>query len=41
GCDDPAGVADAVSEDARAVSPVDDGVRVRDPDGHYLTLVGN
>ncbi len=38
--DDPQEVADAVAEDALAVTGVDGGVRVRDPDGHYLTLVG-
>jgi catechol-2,3-dioxygenase len=37
--EDPQGVADAVAADALAVTSVEDGVRVRDPDGHYLTLV--
>jgi len=36
--DDPAAVADAVREDALAVATVEGGVRIRDPDGHYLTL---
>jgi catechol-2,3-dioxygenase len=36
--DDPQAAADAVREDACAVRPLDDGVRVRDPDGHYLTF---
>lgn len=36
--DDPAAVADAVRDDALAVASVTDGVRIRDPDGHYLTL---
>jgi catechol 2,3-dioxygenase-like lactoylglutathione lyase family enzyme len=40
GADDPRAVADAVREDARAVTPIEEGIRVRDPDGHYLTLVG-
>jgi hypothetical protein len=37
-CDDPSGVADTVADDALAVTDTDDGVRIRDPDGHYLTL---
>jgi catechol-2,3-dioxygenase len=36
--DDPRGAADAVRERACAVTELDDGVRVRDPDGHYLTF---
>jgi catechol 2,3-dioxygenase-like lactoylglutathione lyase family enzyme len=40
GAEDPAGVADAVREEALAVESVERGVRIRDPDGHYLTLVG-
>ena len=39
GADDPAGIAEAVAGDALAVTDVDGGVRVRDPDGHYLSLV--
>ena len=34
-------VAREVADDALAVTAVDDGVRIRDPDGHYVTLVGN
>ncbi len=36
--DDPEELADAVREDALAVDETGDGVRIRDPDGHYLTL---
>ncbi|WP_115863980.1 VOC family protein [Halorussus litoreus] len=36
--EDPADAADAVREDACEVSQVEAGVRVRDPDGHYLTF---
>ncbi|WP_226012625.1 VOC family protein [Halomicrobium salinisoli] len=36
--DDPGELADQVREDALAVAETDDGVRIRDPDGHYLTL---
>jgi catechol 2,3-dioxygenase-like lactoylglutathione lyase family enzyme len=36
--DDPQAAADAVAGDALAVQSLDDGVRVRDPDGHYLTF---
>ncbi|WP_276272114.1 VOC family protein [Haloarcula litorea] len=39
--DDPRSIADGVADEARAVTSVDEGVRVRDPDGHYLTLVGD
>ena len=39
GADDPAGIAEAVAGDAPAVTDVDGGVRVRDPDGHYISLV--
>ena len=35
---DPASVADRLREDARRVEAIDDGVRVVDPDGHYLSL---
>lgn len=37
--DDVEAAVDAVREDALAVERVDEGVRVRDPDGHYLTLL--
>ena len=37
--DDPASVVDPVDDDARAVEVVDGGHRVRDPDGHFLTLL--
>jgi len=37
---DPAAVADRVREDARRVEAIDRGVRVVDPDGHYLSLCG-
>ncbi|WP_225333810.1 VOC family protein [Halomicrobium urmianum] len=36
--DEPAELADQVRGDALAVWETDDGVRIRDPDGHYLTL---
>jgi catechol-2,3-dioxygenase len=36
---DPAAVADAVAERATKRESVDGGVRIRDPDGHYLTLL--
>lgn len=36
--DDPAAVAERVERDALAVDETDAGVRIRDPDGHYLTL---
>jgi catechol 2,3-dioxygenase-like lactoylglutathione lyase family enzyme len=39
GATDPAAVAGAVESRARSVARVDGGVRVRDPDGHYLTFV--
>jgi catechol-2,3-dioxygenase len=35
---DPAAVSDAVGDAACAVETVEDGVRIRDPDGHYLTV---
>ena len=35
---DPAAAADAVADRACDVTSVEDGVRVRDPDGHYLTF---
>lgn len=38
--EDPESTASAVESEALAVTSVDDGVRIRDPDGHYLTLVG-
>jgi len=37
--DEPSTVADRVVDDALAVEETADGVRIRDPDGHYLTLV--
>jgi len=37
--DDPGAVADRVREDALAVERIEEGVRLRDPDGHYLTLI--
>jgi catechol 2,3-dioxygenase-like lactoylglutathione lyase family enzyme len=40
GATDPAAAADAVADRARAREPIEDGVRIRDPDGHYLTLLG-
>jgi catechol-2,3-dioxygenase len=38
GADDPEAVADAVSSRALRVTEIDDGVRIRDPDGHYVTV---
>ncbi|WP_256297507.1 VOC family protein [Haloarchaeobius salinus] len=35
---DPAAAREAIGDAACAVEPVDDGVRIRDPDGHYLTV---
>jgi len=35
---DPAAASDAVGDAACAVESVDGGVRIRDPDGHYLTV---
>ncbi len=40
GTDDPTGIGEAVADDALAVDWVEDGVRVRDPEGHSLTLLG-
>ncbi len=37
--DDPVSTVDPVRDDARAVEAVDGGYRVRDPDGHSLTLL--
>ena len=37
--DDPAAVADAVAGRTTKRESTDDGVRIRDPDGHYLTLL--
>jgi catechol 2,3-dioxygenase-like lactoylglutathione lyase family enzyme len=37
--DDPAGIGEAVAEPARTVEHTDRGVRVRDHDGHSLSLV--
>ncbi|WP_340099880.1 VOC family protein [Salinibaculum salinum] len=39
GVDDPEATAERVADDALTVRDIDDGVRLRDPDGHYLTLV--
>ncbi|MEF8785472.1 MAG: VOC family protein [Haloarculaceae archaeon] len=39
GVDDPEATAERVGNDALSVRAVDDGVRLRDPDGHYLTLI--
>jgi Glyoxalase/Bleomycin resistance protein/Dioxygenase superfamily. len=39
GAADPDGLADALATEALAVETVDGGVRLRDPDGHYLTLL--
>ena len=36
---DPGGVAREVADDALAVTSVAEGIRIRDPDGHYVTLV--
>ncbi|MDS0222506.1 VOC family protein [Haloarcula sp. S1AR25-5A] len=36
---DPEAAADAVAGEALSVTSVEEGVRIRDPDGHYLTLV--
>jgi catechol-2,3-dioxygenase len=38
--DDPRSTAREVADDAPAVTSVEEGVRIRDPDGHYVTLVG-
>lgn len=38
--EDPPGIADGVADDALGVEDVDAGTRIRDPDGHYVTLVG-
>lgn len=38
GTEDPTAAAEVVRDQAADVTPVEDGVRVRDPDGHYLTL---
>jgi catechol 2,3-dioxygenase-like lactoylglutathione lyase family enzyme len=37
--EDPGAAADAVADRATKRESVADGVRIRDPDGHYLTLV--
>ncbi|WP_135303119.1 VOC family protein [Haloarcula amylovorans] len=37
--DDPKSIARNVADEALAVTSVEEGVRIRDPDGHYLTLV--
>lgn len=38
--DDPDAVAGRVADPSAAVTDVEDGVRIRDPDGHYLTVRG-
>jgi catechol 2,3-dioxygenase-like lactoylglutathione lyase family enzyme len=38
---DPAAVAERVSDDALATEAVEAGYRIRDPDGHYISLVEN
>ncbi len=40
GASDPEAAADAVGDRTTKRETIDEGVRVRDPDGHYLTLVG-
>jgi catechol 2,3-dioxygenase-like lactoylglutathione lyase family enzyme len=40
-CEEPDSIADRVAADALGITETDGGVRIRDPDGHYLTLVGN
>ena len=37
--EDPSSIAREVADDALAVTSVEEGVRIRDPDGHYVTLV--
>lgn len=37
--DDPAAAVDRVADRACSVTDLDDGKRIRDPDGHYLTLL--
>ena len=37
--DDPEAAVEAVGDAARSVDAVDEGLRLRDPDGHYVTLV--
>ncbi|MDR9430994.1 MAG: VOC family protein [Natronomonas sp.] len=39
GSGDPAATADAVADRTTKREPVEGGVRIRDPDGHYLTFV--
>lgn len=39
GADDPAAVVDAVRDRACAVESIEDGVRIRDPDGHRVTVL--
>ena len=40
GTADPAATAERVSDDALAVETIDAGYRIRDPDGHYISVVG-
>lgn len=37
--DDPEVAVEPIRDDACAVEALDDGIRVRDPDGHYLTIL--
>ena len=37
--EDPASVADAAGDRMTAVTELDDGYRLRDPEGHYITIV--
>jgi len=37
--EDPQAAAESVADDAAAVAETEGGVRIRDPEGHYLTLV--
>ena len=41
GADEPASVAARVEEVALGVETLDDGVRIRDPEGHYLTILAD
>jgi len=41
GSDDPGGVAARVEGRALGGETLDDGARIRDPDGHYLTILAN
>jgi catechol-2,3-dioxygenase len=39
GAEQPDAVAERLEPDALAVDPLEEGIRVRDPDGHYVTLL--